>query len=204
MLTNTIYTITRQDGNGCCIVACTYEKTTLRDILLDTILEEVREGFDSPVNESWTNRLEKRELNNTEKSLVDLDNLDDLTITFAEDEVILTVNTNTISDNKKASRKWHFGFQQEFPESRWGNIMGIIEDNTGLALFYAVGTDDNGNWNKCKIFSSIDLNEDSFLVCYPWNDKNDSLLIKTLNKAAEKDEDMDFETLLRSIPFEQE
>ena len=204
MLTDIIYTLTVQMNDySARVVACAYEERHIRELLKKEIANIEAMGI-NPEQGTWTDRTTGKHINLCQEITSDtLENLD-ITINGGNNKITVSVNKSHIFDSESASRKWHFGAEQEFPESKWGNIVGIIEDSLGHSLFFAVGTNEDGDWENCKIFSSIDLNEDSFLVSYPWNDKNDNLLLEALNNASEKEEDIDYETVLRSIEFEKE
>lgn len=225
MLTNAIYTVTRTDIKGSIIIACTYDSNNIRELLCGKLTYEIHNESDIKYKEVWKNLITNETITSPADDEEDYafawdvfedeikncigSNIEDAQVTFVpidedkkDDIIVLRVDKTFIEDAEEASRRWHFGPDQEFPNSQWANIMGIIQDNTGKALYYAVGTDNKGNWSRCKVFSSMDFDEDSFLVAYNWNDKNDKMLIDALDKASKKGDDIDYQSVLSSIRFE--
>jgi len=162
MLTDTIYNVILTKENKTIIVNAAYSIESAQ-----TVLKQKENDYMSRPVQEWKTVQATDELIRMESN--------------TGETITLEIKKTHICDTEDASAKWHFDYEQEFPESKWANLMGTIRNNKKQCLFYAVSTDTDGNWTNLKLFSSMDLNEDSFLVSYPWNDYNDNLIIETLN-----------------------
>lgn len=211
MLTNIIYMLTRTEGNETKCIDCAYNRTKITETIKEELFEIQRNNmsFKMESGAKWKDGLTGIEIPKSERTIEKISEYDyfEITISLEDKTIVLTKKKYEISDYKEESSKWHFGTEQEFPESQWANIMGVIENSKDQSLYYAVGTDEDGNWKNCKVFSSISYDEDSFLIAYPWNDKNDKMLIEALNRLSKTYEIIEDDVLrgtLLKIPFEKD
>lgn len=199
MLTDTIYSVIQKDNTGMRVVDANYS--------MDNALRSLQETETTFMNIPIANWQIHAISPGLEELLLDgkadIHNADVFETLKDKNGNITTLQIVKVHiyDTEDESRKWHFDYQQEFPESQWGNLMGTIRNNQGNCLFYAVGSDDEGEWTTLKLFHSIDFNEDTLLVTYPWTDENDQLLIEALN--SHTFEEILDEKILTTLPFKE-
>ncbi len=108
-----------------------------------------------------------------------------------------------ISDKNSDKEKWVLGIEQEFPKSTWGALIGAIHNSKGTkedALFYVVGKEGT-RYSSVKVFSTINLDEDSYLFSFPYNANNFDLLLERLNSRPFEEIKEDW-TLISGLPYD--
>lgn len=202
MLTDIIYNTVLKDNFSLKVIGANYSlHLALQSI--DEIVNNNIQASSDKIEESQElqdlKKMLKADVSEKELSALPCDNLC-VTVKENNSTSVFQIIKTHVYDAEDQSNNWAFDYEQEFPESQWGNLMGTLRNNKRQCLFYAVGANDKGEWTTMKLFHSIDYNEDSFIVSYPWNDQNDQLVIDKLNEYRKLDKVIE-DKVLQQLPF---
>lgn len=110
------------------------------------------------------------------------------------------IDSEWLSANEKELSGWDFRYEEEVPDTAGANILGILT-NGRYYLFFHVYADEEGQSERCHIYSSVIMDPENEECSYLWTSENDCILLQCLNELKDETDFCGEGSPIRSLQF---